>query len=90
MISLLTLNFQRCNFADTVHPPTATLHTIQNEKSEISIKHPFKDSAHNTQVIAGIIWLSVSQSAMKWNNLLDKFQRHRIKCILAASAFTCI
>lgn len=26
-----------------------------------------KDSAHNTKVIAGIILLSVSQSAMKWN-----------------------
>jgi len=22
------LNFQRCNFADTIHAPTATLHTI--------------------------------------------------------------
>jgi len=43
MISLLTLNFQRCNFADTVHAPTATLHTILNEKSEIAVNPPFNN-----------------------------------------------
>jgi len=32
----------RRNFADTIHAPTATLHTIKNEKSEIAINHPFK------------------------------------------------